>query len=138
MYMQNSNVSVLFEAENIKKVYEESLRMKSLDIVCLATNYEGVIGDYFEKSFAPTLYGRIHTREIVRDSDANRKDAMTKDKSINAVKFLNGESETDMILSRDRAVLISFSQDSPLAIVITDSELVKGLSTQFNALWKSL
>ena len=136
--MQNSNVSVLFGSQNIKKVYEDNLRMESLDIVCLATQYEDVIGNYFEKSYAPKLYGRIHTREIVLDTDANRKDAMTKDKSKNTVKFLKGKSETDMILSKDKAVLISFSHDSPLAIVITDSELVKGLKTQFNALWESL
>jgi hypothetical protein len=136
--MTNGNVQILFGANSIKKVYEESLREDTLDIVCLATSYQGVIGDFFDKDYAPRLYRQVRTREIIADTAGNRADAQGKDQARNAVKFLKGTSETDMILSRDRAVLISYNQESPLAVVIGDPELVSGLRAQFEALWASL
>ncbi len=132
------NAQILLGANSIKKVYEESLNDSPLDIVCLAQNYTGVIGDYFEKEYAPKLYGKVTTREIVPDTKENRQEAENKDKSKNAVKFLKGNSETDLILSKSQAVLISYNQESPMAVVITDPELVKSFHLQFEALWKSL
>lgn len=136
--MNNSNVSVLFGANSIKQVYEDSLQNDSLDIICLATSYTQIIGDFFDKNYAPKLYGKVRTREIISDSKENREDAKAKDQNLNAVKFLTGTSETDMILSKDKAVLISYNAESPLAVVISDSELVKSLKLQFEALWGSL
>lgn len=133
-----TNVQILFGAASIKNIYEESLKNDSLDIICLATNYKAIIGDFFDKEYAPRLYGKVKTREIITDSKDNREDAKTKDQSLNAVKFLAGESQTDMLLSDDKAVLISYNETSPLAVVISDPELVKSFKLQFEALWGSL
>ena len=134
----NNSVSVLFGANSIKKVYEDSLKDESLDIICLASNYKAVIGDFFDRIYGPKLYGKIKTREIISDNLENREDAKAKDQHINAVKFLAGTSETDMLLSADKAVLISYNRESPLAVVISDPELVKSLKLEFEVLWGGL
>ena len=41
-------------------------------------------------------------------------------------------------MAKDKAVLISYNTESPLAVVISDPELVKSLKLQFEALWGSL
>lgn len=135
-----NNVQILFGAEGIKRVYEESLTESVLDIVCLANNYKDVLGDYFETKYAPRLYGKVATREILSDNEANRADAKTKDQAKNAVRFIkNGlASESDMLLTSDKAVLISYGKDAPMAVVITDRELVNSLRSQFEVLWQSI
>lgn len=134
------NVQILFGAGGIKKAYEESLKSGQLDIVCLADDYEKIIGDYFAKEYGPRLYGKVATREILPDKQENRDYAKTKDAGKNAVKFLklSAPSQSDMMVGSDRAILVSYGQDSPLAVIITDPELVKSLKMQFEALWKSL
>lgn len=140
MHNQNGSIQVLFGAEGIKQAYDESLKQESLDIVCLANNYDQVIGDYFEKTLAPNMYGKIKTREILPDNLENRKSLTGKDQSLNGVRFLkNGmNSESDMLIWENRVILISFRSLSPMAIVISEPELVKSLQSQFAALWEGL
>jgi len=139
--MNSANtVQVLLGSDSIKRVYMESLQEASLDIVCLAQNYQAVLGDFFDSAYAPKLYGKIPTREILADTSANRADSISKDGSKNPVKFLPAAlaCESDMLLSAHKAVLISFGVSAPLAVVITDSELVNSLRNQFNNLWQQL
>lgn len=139
--MENkSNVQILMGANGIKRVYAESLTEKSLDIICLANNYEQIIGEYFEKEYAPVLYGgSVNTREILPDSNENRKDARKKDGRINQVRFLKASaSESDLLISENKVVLVSYDQNDPYAVVITDKELVTSFRAQFETLWESL
>lgn len=123
----------------IKHAYEESLRAKKLDIVCLANDYMTVIGDYFDKEYAPKLYERVATREILPDTAENRQDAKKKDQHRNQVRFLNADpSESDYLLYDDKAVLISYDQNQPCAVVIEDQNIAANLRIQFEGLWKSL
>lgn len=118
--MNNSNtVQIHYGAEGIKNVYRDSLNEESLDIVCLSKNYKDVLGDFFDKEYAPKLYAKVKTREITElpNSQAN---------------------ESDMLISQNKVVLISFGKSAPMAVVITDTELVRGFQNQFNALWAKL
>jgi hypothetical protein len=136
-----AGVQVLFGAGGIKEVYEDSLRAKTVDIVCLSDNYSAIIGDYFDKKFAPRLYGSsIRTREVLPDTEGNRKYAKTKDSGKNQVRFLSGKrtSESDLMLFNNRFAFVSYNREAPYAIVITDPELVKSLENQFDALWEAL
>lgn len=136
--MNNTNVRILPGAAGIKQAYEESLTAGNLDIVCLSTNYFTVIGDYFDKSYAPRLYGKINTREILPDTAGNRADAKKKSAS-NQVRFFKNEpSESDYLLYDDKAILVSFNPDQPYALIIEDAELVANLRSQFEALWNKL
>lgn len=117
--MNNSNtVQIHYGAEGIKNVYRDSLKEEALDIICLSKEYKDVLGDFFDKEYAPKLYSMVKTRELTGDQLS-----MTQ------------PSETDMLLSKNKVVLISFGKSSPMAVVITDAELVKGFQNQFNALW---
>ena len=136
-----NNVQVLFGVSGIKDAYGESLKEKDLSIMCLSEKYPDVIGDFFDKTFSPKLYGsKINTREILPDNKANRDYAQNKDQRKNQVRFIknNLSSESDMILSFNKVVLISYDLNNPLAVVITDQELVNGFRAQFEALWGKL
>ncbi|MBI3888158.1 hypothetical protein HY310_03785 [Candidatus Microgenomates bacterium] len=134
------NAQILFGASGIKQAYKDLLTSKNLDIVCLSSNYSAVIGTFFDQEYAPKLFGsEITTREILPDTSGNRNDAKTKDQVKNQVKFLtDAKSESDIILSEDKAVLVSYDLEAPFALVVSDKELVKSLKAQFEALWRSL
>jgi len=137
--MNISTVQILPGAEGIKQAYRESLSQKSLDIICLSNNYDQVIGDFFEKEFSPKVYGKISTREILPDTLGNRKSLAEKDRKINDVRFIAPvASESDMLICEDTVTLISFSAHAPVAVVITDKELVRSFQSQFNVLWEKL
>src|SRR3989344_4383848 len=128
-----STIDTLVGTEGIKAAYERTLRSKKLDIVCLSTNYEQVIGSYFEREYSPRLYekGRV-TRELLPDTTGNRADA--KQKTVgHEVKFIKtGEtSESDMIIADDTVTFISFNQSSPCAIVVADAQIVGSIRMQF-------
>lgn len=135
-----TKINILMGAEGIKAAYEETLRSGKLSIVCLSTNYEQVIGSYFEREYGPRLYekGRM-TREILPDTQGNRSEARQKTAG-HEVKFLTdaAKSESDMIVSDDSVTFISFDPDNACAIVVKDKEIVSSLQMQFEGLWKSL
>ncbi len=132
-------ITTLPGAEGIKQAYEESLTAEKLDIVCLSENYVSVVGDFFDKEYAPKLYGQVSTREILPDTTGNRSDAGKKDQKMNQVRFIKAHpSESDYILYDNKAVLISYDRDQPGAVVIEDKDLVSNLKSQFEALWKTL
>ena len=113
-----NNVQILFGAAGIKAIYGESLENEALDIICLS----------------------IKTREILPDKVENRSYASTKDQSKNQVRFIKNKyaSESDLLVSQSKVVLISYDKTNPLAIVITDQELVNSFRAQFSALWEKL
>lgn len=138
--MNTQAVEVLVGAEGIKQAYRESLSQSNLDIVCLSNNYDQVIGDFFEKEFSPKVYGKVKTREILPDTLGNRKSLTEKDRSINDARFINpvSSSESDMLIFADKVIFISFAADAPMAVVVRETELVKSLKSQFEALWEKI
>ena len=141
--MKNSigNIQFLLGTEGIKKAYEMTLKAEKLDIVCLSQEYDKIIGVYFDKDYAPRLFGgSIKTREILPDTEGNRRDSESKEKTKNQVRFLNNlePSESDYMLFGNTAILVSYNQDMPFALVIEDREIVSSLKSQFNGLWEGL
>jgi len=135
------NVKVLEGSEGIKAAYEMTLTAKSLDIVCLSSAYASVVGDYFDRDYAPKLFGsKTATREILPDTVANRQDAKKKDGIKNQVRFItkNIPSESDYMLFGDTAILVSYDLNDPFAIVIKNRDIVSNLKSQFEALWRGL
>lgn len=135
----NNSIRVLEGGEGIREAYEETLRSKRLDIQCLSSRYEDIIGDYFDKNYAPRLFkSGITTREILPDTKENREYAKKKDGKKNQVVLLpNVESESDFIITDDSIVLISYS-NNPYAVIISDQELLSLFQGQFDLLWKYL
>ncbi len=134
------NISVLMGAQGIKQAYEMSLTAQSLDIICLSQNYDKILGNYFDKDYAPRLFTTsIHTREIISDNKENRSYAKTKNSVKNEVGFLfkGMKSESDFLVSDQFVFLISFNPLSPYAIVIGDEEMVKSMKSKFEVLWSS-
>lgn len=133
-----SRIQVLPGAEGIKSVYERSLAEKSLDIMCMSSEFEQVLGDYFDMEYAPKLYGKVKTREILPDKPENRDYAKGKDQKLNQVRFAEGEpTETDMLIGNDWVGLVSFDAENPVAVVIEEAELVKAFKRQYELLWKA-
>lgn len=136
--MQQPKTQILSGSEGIKTAYTQALGEPQLNIVCLSTNYQQIIGDFFDQEFSPKIYGQKLTREILPDSPTNRAFAKTKDAKINQVRFveLAGQSESDLIIGENLAVLISFSTSQPHAIVINDKNLINNLQLQFDMAWQ--
>lgn len=133
-----NKIQVLTNIDGIKKAYMLALKEEALDIICLADNYEKVLGSWFDEVYSPKLYA-LKTQEILPDTEENRTYAKAKDQARNAVKFLDGtKSQSDVIVGSNVAVLVSYDEHEPLAVVITDKMLISGLASQFEQLWKSL
>lgn len=127
-------------SSGIKEVYTLAIKQSELSIICLSKEYDKVIGDYFTQVFAPSVYGKIHTREILPDTKTNRIAIKNKLQSYNAVRLMKSAhgSESDLLLWENTVVFISFRQKSPMAIKITDPEIVASLRSQFEMLWSVL
>ncbi len=66
----------------------------------------------------------------------NRTYAKTKDASINQVRFSGIKAtETDLIVTENRVVMVSFNLDSPMAVVVDETELVKFFKHWFEDFW---
>jgi hypothetical protein len=136
-----SSVDVRLGRLGIQSVYEESLRADAIDIICQSEKYATVIGDFFDRVYAPKLYGAgIHTREILPDTKGNRKSLEGKDIQIHAVRFLKRvkESESDLLLYGDRVAVISFNAESPSAVLFSDPEVISQFREIFTNLWERL
>ena len=131
-------VQILKGAEGIKKAYIGILAGEALDIVCLASNYEKVLGSWFDEVYSPKLY-RLRTREILPDTPANRAFAKAKDQSRNQVRFLSGMgSQSDVVVGENAVVLVSYDEKEPFAVLISGQELISGLKVQFEVMWGGL
>lgn len=126
-------------AKGIIEAYEKTLTAKKLAVMCLSNNYAAVIGDYFDSKYVAKIKELgIEMREILPDTVGNREDS--KSKSKNLVRFIGLEmpSESDFILYDDKAVLVSFDPSAPMAVEITDKNIVSNLRTQYEELWQRL
>ncbi len=135
------DVQILFGTEEIKQIYEKTLQEEKIDIVCLANQYALVIGDFFDQSYAPRLYGgKTVTREILPDTKENRLAALKKDGKKNQVRLIGllKPSESDLMLFDNQVIVVSYNKKVPYALVITDRELVASFQSQFEALWSKL
>ncbi len=128
-------ITLLPGVAGIKAGYEAMLGETALDIVCLAKHYSLVMGDYFDREYAPKLY-QLATREILPDTKENRQYAQAKSGK-NQVHFLSGQSESDLVVGEKQVLLASFNPKSPSAILVTDPELVAHFRLVFARLWQS-
>jgi len=124
-------------AQAVKAIYEQTLQSTAVDFICLSTNYEAVVGDWFDTDYSPKLYdGKCVTREILPESESNRAYAATKP-ATSAVKYLVGDvSQTDVVITPTWAALISFNPDRPEVIVFDDPEVAHSFQIMFNLCWK--
>lgn len=122
--------------DGVRAVYERSLEEKELMINCMSTAYEKVLGDYFDMDYAPRLYGKIKTHELLPDTQENRDFARGKDQKLNQVRFTQAAvSETDLIIAKDWVGLISFNVKNPVAVVMEEPELVKAFKAMYETMW---
>jgi len=137
---QISNVKVFFGAEGIKKAYMIALKTKKMNIKCLSQNYKKIIGNYFDDQYWPkVLKTAIKTREIILNTEANRRYANNLNSEKNQAAFVEKsfQSESDFIVGDKSVTLISFNNHQPFAIVINDEETVKSMKAQFELMWKT-
>jgi hypothetical protein len=135
------NIDILPGAAGIKAAYEKSLMSDNIDIICLSRFYTTVIGDYFDRVYAPKLYSqRIVTREVVLDTVENRRDATGKDPILHTVRYMQElfPSESDFLVFDDTIAVISYNPDSPQAVLFHDPAIVSHFRNQFTAIWNSL
>lgn len=133
---KQADIQVLFGASDIKAIYEKALNEKRVDFICLASNYNAVLGNWFENYYAEKLYETVKTREILPDTAENRTYAEKKNLKVNQVRFTKRErSETDVICGADWVAFVSYSPNNPLAVIIEEEELVKAIKAQFNEEW---
>lgn len=124
-------------AQAVQAIYEQALTSNQVDFICLASNYDAVVGDWFDSVYSPQLYdGRRVTREIVPENENNRKDAKAKPNT-SLVKYLSGvNSQTDVVVTPDWVALVSFNPVRPKVTVFDDSEVIASFGIMFDLCWK--
>ena len=131
-------VQIHLGAIGIKALYEESLTAKQVDFVCLSSNYSRVVGAYFDKDYAPRLFGsQVATREILPNNPVNEANNKAAKNQVRYMEITE-TSESDLLLFNGKAVLVSYNPESPFAVEVSDKELVANFRNQFEALWKEL
>lgn len=129
-------VTLLPGAENIKSVYERIMKSKKADFICLSTGYEQVLGEWYDTEFEPKLLrSSVLTREIVADTEGNRKYGADKDGVKNQTRYLVGSAESDLVIGDDYAAIISFNPSNPYAVVIEDEAIVASTRLWFETMW---
>ncbi len=123
---------VLSGIDGIKAAYQQALNEAKLDVICLSTEYQRVLGSYFEDMVEPKLHGgQLTLREILPRNSTSvvEKDEMRR--------FLSATqpSESDLLIGEKLVVIISFNPHSPSAVVLEDEELINGFQTYFDNLW---
>ncbi|NMB57317.1 hypothetical protein GYA19_05290 [Candidatus Beckwithbacteria bacterium] len=134
-----NSVQIFSGADGIKKAYRQSLQTQKLDIVCTSENYSQIIGSYFDEEYSPQLLNsNIKTKEILPDSPDNRAYASKKNQTKNQTGFVsvNKSIETDLLIGDNFVIQISYHKAEPLALLITDPELVKSAKFQFELMWR--
>ncbi len=121
----------------IRSLYQSLLTSTKVDFVCLATDYESVLGNWYDDEFAPELFkSKVATREIVAETAENRAYGSKKDGVKNAVRYMSYQGgQADLILSDTFAALVSFDKTNPYVVMIKDEELIKSFRAQFSLLW---
>lgn len=134
----NQAISLLPGADSIKQVYSRTLKSKQVDFICLSTNYEAVIGPWYDQEYSPQLFGgQIITREVVVDTPENRVYGTKKDQVKNLVRYLSASAESDLVLGDDFVAILSFNPSNPYAVVLEDPTIVNSVKAWFEAIWIS-
>lgn len=134
----NNAISVMPGAVSIQAVYERLLKGGRADFICLSTGYEAVIGDWYDKKFAPVLSdSQVKTREVVAETKENRSYGKAKDGVKNQVRYMVDSAESDLIMGDDFMAIISFNSSNPYAVVIEDPAIVSSARAWFEAIWAS-
>jgi hypothetical protein len=131
-----TKASIQLGSQAIKQIYERALLSKHIDSVCLSSNYEAVLGDWFDATYAARLYDGTRTvREVLPESIENRDAAKIKPQSCSA-RFVTGDrSETDLMITNTWAALVSYTSDSAGVVVFEDEEALKLFRRLFEASW---
>lgn len=127
--------SIQIGAQAIKKIYEQTLSSPSVDFVCLSTNYDNVLGNWFDTDYSQKLYDcKRLTREILTDTAENRSFAATKPMNSQVRFTQNQPNQTDVVITDAFAALISYGQ-KPGVILIEDKDLIASLHSLFEFSW---
>lgn len=134
--MKNLGIQLLSGVDNIKSIYKRLLHSNNVNFICLSSNYESVLGAWYDDTFAPELFASpVKTREIVLDMTDNRVYGSQKDGVKNQVRYLQGHTETDLIISDNFVAIVSFNPLNPYVLVLDDLEIVSSAQTWFKAIW---
>lgn len=134
----NNPINVATGALAIQSVYKRLLKGQKADFVCLSTNYESIIGEWYDNEFEDKLFGSaIKTREVVADTAGNRSYGQKKDGVKNQARYLSSAAETDLIIGDDFMAIVCFDAKSPYALVIEDRSVIDSARVWFDAIWAS-
>lgn len=130
------NTRILKGKEGIRQAYELALTSKKVNSVCLSLKYEVVVGDIFNEYDKKRTSLGIPLRDIICDVDENRGMISNDNLEVKYLK-LDKYPETDLLVSDERVVLISFDKDNPSALVIEDKNTISAFQVYFEKLWDS-
>jgi hypothetical protein len=128
-----NTITVKTGVGEIKALYESLLKGNHADFACLATDYEKVLGDWYDQEFAPKLT-KLNTREVISDTHENRQSASNKS-SHNQTRFLSESAESDLVVGEDFVAIVSFNKDNPSVVLIEDESIVQSAKVWFNTIW---
>jgi len=125
--------------EEVKKIYEDTLSAEKIYVQCMSQQAIPLMNGYIEEYMIRMIRRMIHTKEIVSDSEADKKYQQEYTTSRNQIicipaKFI---TNTDYFIFGDNVAFITYKDSVPVGVVISDPEIARFEKIRFMMVWES-
>lgn len=124
--------------EEVKKIYEETLSHYKIYVHCMSQSAVGAMGGYLEKYFVRVIRKMIYTKEIVSDTESDKKYQKDNSTSRNQIICIpkNYITNTDYIIFGNSVAFITYKDKKPIGVVIEDPEIARFEKIRFMMIWE--
>lgn len=135
--VQKPKIKYYEGVNGVKMIYEDTLSYPEILVHCMTQEGIKRMGDYLEKYFKRLKRWGIKSREIVSDSQLDRKYQKDQSTSRNQIICISQKyiTNTDCFIYGDKIAMITYKGGQPVGILIEDSELAKYERIHFDILW---
>jgi len=124
--------------EEVKKIYEDTLSAEKIYVHCMSQHAIPIIGEYLEKYFVRVIRKMIHTKEIVSDSEVDKKYQKEYATSRNQIICIPKQyiTNTDYMIYGTAVAFITYKDQEPIGVVICDPEIAQFEKIRFMMIWE--
>jgi len=124
--------------EEVKRVYEDTLLSEKILVHCMSQDAKMIMGEYLEKYFIRVARKMIHTKELVSDSEEDKKYQQEYSTSRNQIICIPSkyQTNTDYMIYKDCVAFITYKDQVPVGVVISDTEITRFEKIRFMMVWE--
>lgn len=124
--------------EEVKKIYEDSLKYPEIYVHCMSQNAIEVMGGYIEDYIVRLNRRMIHTKELVSNSKHDLKYQKDFESERNKIVTIPEEfiTNTDYFIYGDSVAFLTYKDNVPVGVIISDPEIVHFEKIRFLMIWE--